>query len=468
MAFPFSEELYNYDLYPKVVVAGKPVTVHIRNLGNRPCFAPGETVTWRLIGMEGGAQEVYPASADEVKLEMVCDGAGAFDFTHTFGREQEYTLVARYKNFYGQDAELCLHLFCVAEDLAGRYPLMGDLHMHTCRSDGSQTPEVVSAMYRAHGYDFFAITDHHRYYPSLEAIRFYQDLPIEFLIVPGEEVHMPTVNGWWPSGHIVNFGGEYSVNAMVEDVQTQEVGTDKSTRAIREDCPEVMTRAEYEAKMQALADATVVPEGVDALPVAVYRFVYDEIRKAGGLGIFAHPRWLWDHTAHVPDPVNDYLVENRLFDAFEVLGGERYYEHNGFQTQRYYEDRARGYRYPVVGSTDSHCCYDYNPCAFICSTIVFSPEIERKAIIRSIKDFYSVAVDTISREFRLVGEMRLCRYACFLLKYYFPLHDELCREEGMQMKRYATGTPEEKEQAKKTLACLYGRVAALRKKYFDF
>ena len=36
------------------------------------------------------------------------------------------------------------------------------------------------------------------------------------------------------------------------------------------------------------------------------------------------------------------------------------------------------------------------------------------------------------------------------------------------MKRYATGTPEEKEQAKKTLACLYGRVAALRKKYFDF
>ena len=60
---------------------------------------------------------------------------------------------------------------------------------------------------------------------------------------------------------------------------------------------------------------------------------------------------------------------------------------------------------------------------------------------------FSVAVDSISTEFRLVGENRFVRYGCFLLKNYFPLHDELCAEEGRFMKQYATGTPEEREEA---------------------
>ena len=36
----------------------------------------------------------------------------------------------------------------------------GNLHTHTTQSDGRSTPEAVSAWYRAHGYDFLAITDH--------------------------------------------------------------------------------------------------------------------------------------------------------------------------------------------------------------------------------------------------------------------------------------------------------------------
>ena len=58
----------------------------------------------------------------------------------------------------------------------------------------------------------------------------------------------------------------------------------------------------------------------------------------------------------------------------------------------------------------------------------------RQALIDAIRDFRSVAVDAISAEFRLVGEMRLVRCSCFLLKNYFPLHDEACAEEGRLMK----------------------------------
>ncbi|MBQ4226781.1 MAG: hypothetical protein II697_01140, partial [Clostridia bacterium] len=73
-----------------------------------------------------------------------------------------------------------------------------------------------------------------------------------------------------------------------------------------------------------------------------------------------------------------------------------------------------------------------------------------------------------SKEFRLVGEMRLVRYANFLLKNYFPIHDEAVAEEGRLMKLCHTGTPEEKAQALKTLATLKGRTKALLQKYFAF
>lgn len=170
----------------------------------------------------------------------------------------------------------------------------------------------------------------------------------------------------------------------------------------------------------------------------------------------------------MPDTLHEYIEKNKLFDAFEVLGGENYFEQNGFQTVQYYEDRAHGYRYPVVGSTDSHSSYPTNRNAYICSTIVFAENKERTTLINAVKDFRSVAVDTISAEFRLVGEMRLVRYGCFLLKNYFPIHDELCFEEGRLMKQYVTGSNEERTEAAQLLTNLSGRTEKLLKKYFAF
>ena len=228
-----------------------------------------------------------------------------------------------------------------------------------------------------------------------------------------------------------------------------------------------MTKAEYDEMIRTLLACADIPEGIDPYAAVGCRWAFDEIRKANGLGIFAHPTWISD-TFHVPEAFTEYLMATQPFDAFEVLGGENYYEHNGLQTLQYYEDRAKGRKYPIVGSTDSHNSYTSNRNALICSTIVFAAENERKALISAIKDFYSVAVDTISEEFRLVGERRLAKYACFLLQEYFPLHDELCAEEGRLMKQAACGTQEEKEEALKVLSVICGRVARLRSKYFAF
>ena len=86
----------------------------------------------------------------------------------------------------------------------------------------------------------------------------------------------------------------------------------------------------------------------------------------------------------------------------------------------------------------------------------------------AVRNFRSVAVDTISKEFRLVGDMRLVRYGNFLLKNYFPIHDDACIEEGRLLKQYVTGTQEEKADALATLKTTCGRIAKLHKKYFAF
>lgn len=469
MAFTPNPDLQKYDVYPLVFSAGKKVTITIRSLGSDPDFEKGKEYDLEIIGFDGGQKSDFPLTGDKNEMKVICTEENGFVFTHTFETEQEYHLVFSTTDENGEKKVYkCFNVYAVSGELAKRYPYIGDLHLHTYFSDGDELPEVVCANYRRHGYDFLAITDHRRYYPSLRAINAYKDCPVELTMVPGEEVQLPPVNGKRNDIHIINFGGEYSVNALLEAVHVEEVGKDLELRAIRKDnVPEVMTLREFEDKMQALADSAELPDNIDRIPYAVCKWIFDEIKKANGLGIFAHPNWKRREGYHSPEVFTDYMFAQRPFDAFEVLGGERYYEQNGFQTVRYYEEKARGNVVPIVGSTDSHSSYATNKGAFICSTIVFSPENERTKLIESIKDLYSVAVDTISSEFRLVGDSRLVRYSCFLLKNYFPIHDELCYEEGRLMKQYVTGTPEEREEAKAVLTAINGRVDRLRKKYIQ-
>jgi len=464
MPFKPEENLLNYDVFPKVFKCGKETEFHIRPLGMRPQFVPGETYRLIICALDQGNPSQYPIAADWREFTITADDEGGFTWKHTFDTEQAYFL--RFEDMDGKRINQ-FPVYAVEADLAGRYPFIGDLHMHTIRSDGSQKPAVVAANYRRHGYDFTVISDHRRYWPSLEAIEEYCDVSTEMVIVPGEEVHLPPVDGMQNAVHIVNFGGEYSINALTEGEAVDEKGTDPKYRSLYGKCPDYMPKEEYDALMRRLIAEADIPDGIDPYAAVCCKWIFDEIRKANGLGIFAHPNWI-ANVFHVPEVFTEYIMETQPFDAFEVLGGENYFEQNGFQTIKYYEDRAKGRRYPVVGSTDSHNSHESNRNALICSTIIFAPECERTALIAAVKDFYSVAVDTISTEFRLVGESRFVRYGNFLLKNYFPIHDDLCIEEGRLMKQYVTGTEAEKAEAKAMLTAINGRMKRLREKYFAF
>lgn len=444
-------ELTNYDIFPKVFKCDTPVEVTIKPLGLHVAFSGEYTIQVRAFNEGNSAR--YPERNNLKEYPVTPSEDGCIRFTHTYKDEQEH-----YVDIVRDGKRVVrLSVYSLYEDLVGRYPFRGDLHMHTTRSDGNQAPSIVVANYRKNGYDFLAITDHDSYYPSLEAINAYKDVPIEYNLVTGEEVHLEGNDI-----HIVNFGGKYSVNALMPGDHHMDVGDGKDLRSIDGECPDVISVEEYKRQVNELAETLNIPEGIEKFTYAACVWIFNHIRKADGLGIFAHPYWL-QNVLHVPESLTEYIMATQPFDAFEVLGGENYFEQNGWQTIRYYEDRAKGRRYPIVGSTDSHSSV-HNRNALIASTIVFAPENTREGIVYSIKDFYSVAVDSISTELRIVGEMRFVRYATFLLREFFPLHDELCFEEGRLMKDYACG----EEGAEETLRFISGRMKKQREKYFKF
>ena len=449
------KELHYYDIYPKVFLGDREKHITVKPLGDHASFESEHVYTVKIFKVNQSNPKVYPERSGRSSLTLTPDADGCLRFSAYFEGEGEHFINV----YYSEDEKprLTLSVYSLLSDMAGRIPQRGDLHMHTCRSDGKESPTVTAANYRGHGYDFFTISDHRRYYPSLEAIAFYKDLT-DFCIVPGEEIHLPLNNV-----HYVNFGGSYSINALVTPNKNQEkAGDDLSFRSIDGNAPAPMTEEEFIAMIEERSKTVPREYESERKSFAVMEWIYEHMQKNGGLGIFPHPYWLCQ-MMQLAEDYTEFIYEKAPFDAFEVLGGENYYQHNGFQTGFYYEMRAKGIDHPIVGSTDSHGSTEHNRNALICSTIVFSKANEKDALIDAIKNKYSVAVDTISKEYRLVGDFRFVKYGSFLLENYFPLHDLACAAEGYYMKKYATGDLD----AEKILAALKGQIPAMQKKYFD-
>ncbi len=453
-------ELSYYDIFPKVVSAGMKAEITIRPLGDHVAFPKGDKFTVTVAPID---ERLYPFGdipSREVTYEIYPDDSGDLRFSHTFETESCYILFVADTV---TNKRVRFNVYAVGGDLDGKYPFIGDLHVHSCRSDGREDPVVIPANLRKCGYDFTVISEHRRNYPSLEAIRADKGVPIDMCIVQGEEVHLPG-NPY----HIINFGGKYSVNAMVDgSMNSADAGKSKKVRSTDPAlCPDIISEEEYKEKIEKIASGLDVPDYVPRFSYAACKFITDNIKRGEGLAVFVHPYWI-DHTNHVPTKVSEYILESGMFDAFEVLGGERYFAQNGFQTVLYYQETAKGCKIPIVGSSDSHGTIN-NVNFDIAKTIVFSAKNDRKSIIDAVKDRLSVAVDCISAEYRLVGDLRLVRYADFLMNCYFPLHDELCYEEGRLMKDYVSGTPDEREEAARLLKALRGRTDRMRSKYFKF
>ncbi len=150
----------------------------------------------------------------------------------------------------------------------------------------------MACNYRKSGFDFIAITDHHKFAPSLEAQGETKALTDEFYVFRGEEIHNKDM-GYF---HIVNFNGESSVNDIIENYDDY-----------------------VEAEIQKILNTHDLSGLSDPRCVAYRIFVAEHIRKANGLAIMAHPFWETYGEYHMQTEEFIYHWQNGNFDALEVI-----------------------------------------------------------------------------------------------------------------------------------------------------
>lgn len=397
-----------YKCFPSVICVGKEtkITIFPRDLSRR--FREDKEYE---LAIKGSNEDELNYHCSLSYLHPFTIQNGCLCFTHTFESEQEYIVRFREKG----DKLIKIPVYAVEEDLYELRPLKGDLHTHSYYSDGSDGLAMVPANYREQGFDFFALTDHNRMFPSILASELYEGTPIGMNIIQGEEVHTPG-----SQLHIVHVGGSESVcNKYIHNMEDYEKAVD-----------------EIEATL------TYAPEQYRRR-LAMAKWACEEIHKVGGIAIFAHPYWR-PRNYNIPKEFADLLFDEKIFDAFELMGGIKSIDNNK-QLALWQEQLIIGNLIPVVGSSDSHD-HDFGDNVFGHRfTYVFAKSNKTEDILDAIRSGYCVSGELPENNEEEVHfystKLRLVLFAHFLYNNYF---DETCRlsfGEGILMRRYAEGEP---------------------------
>lgn len=433
-------ELRCFTISPTIVPAGKKTTVSIKGYGGYHSFFDDLDYEVRIVPKE---KRDYLVNDDFniTKYTEECNVVDAYSkdgtlyFDYTFEGEQEWFIEFRTKNgpedylkhynrwqnmfrdIWGREGwdnfRYDFRVYSLLPDLYELTPFRGDLHTHTDYSDGSEVPEIFCANYRGFGYDFVAVTDHYDYSGSQRAIEKMNELDTNFTVFPGEEVHVIPSGGRF---HVVNFNGKASVNTKILD--------------------------DYEGVKKEVFDLAKEIEGLserDAQELAWTYWITKEIRKVGGLSIYAHPFDCVCHMYNCPTNITIEALKRNYVDVYEVLNcADSQIE--DLTTSLYYDLRSQGLKIPIVGSTDSHQSTDYGQGHHTAdySTIVFAKSIDE--VPDAIMDLRSVAVShPLGEETHIHGSFRLVKYAYFLMDNFYRLHAERCKASSVLMLEYFRG-----------------------------
>ncbi len=395
-----------YICYPSVVCVGKEteITIFPRDISRR--FLDDYEYKIGAFGLRDTLLD-YHQEPEYTIDSKVADGC--IKFTYTFEKEQEYSV--RFKDKSGNRVKI--PVYAVNSDLYELRPLKGDLHTHSYYSDAQDGTAMVPANYREEGFDFFALTDHNRMFPSSFLPKLYENVPLGIEMLEGEEIHTPG-----SPLHIVHIGGSYSVcekyikNPEQFKAEVEEI--EKTIPNVKEELRYVLASAMWACR---------------------------EIKKAGGISIFAHPFWKCN-LYNVSAEFCDLLFDAKIFDVFELFNGSNTQRDN-LQLSLWLEQIQKGNNIPIVASSDSHN-HDYLKSGFARSfTVVFAKENTQKAIMEAIKNSMSVAaeisIESIEDIRFFSSQFRLVAFAKFLWDNYFDETYNLCVGEGILMRRYAQG-----------------------------
>lgn len=290
--------------------------------------------------------------------------------------------------------KVVFEIFSLKKDLYELQPFKGDTHLHTTESDGLFTPtETVSAYYEE-GFDYMAITDHHKYEGSAKMAALTDKIAKYFKVYPGEEVH----NRGMGYFHIINMGASKSVNEIIN------ADPDGVFAKVTENAAELKERFK-------------LPPDLDEKEFAFRYRVSERIRENGGVSVLCHPYWDAYGEYNMQTPMLEFLLKNGVFDALEVVDDDDK-TGNGvnLQVAMYNDMRAMGLKIPIVGASDCHSVVSDLFGKFY--TYAFCKNVgDVKEAIRNLK---TVAVERIGKEYRIYGDFRLVRYARFLTDNFYP------------------------------------------------
>ena len=370
-------------LFPRVILANKATELHLS--GDE---LKGRTkVTVYVQSMEKynvPHTDKYRIDEDNRLIALDIDvngGEAKFNFT-PFGEQRHRVYIDT-----GVKKEV-IEIYSLEEDLYKLTPFKGDTHLHTTESDGLFTPTETVASYYEAGFDYMAITDHHKYAGSAKMAATMDKIAKHFKVYPGEEVH----NRGMGYFHIINFGANASVNEIIN--------------ADPDGVFEKITQNAAEIKKQ-----YALPDCIDEKEFAFRLWVSQKIREFGGLSVLCHPYWDAYGEYNMQTPMLEFLLENGIFDAFEVIDDD---DHTGngvnLQTAIYNEMSANGIKVPIVGASDCHSVVSDIFDKFF--TYAFCEKVSN--IKQAVKDLKTVAVERIGNEYRVYGPFRLVKYARFL------------------------------------------------------
>ena len=384
---------------------------------------------WRFLELRKKGRTVAPEAAARFEARIPLtkeDGRLALDIV--FPQEDRYILTV----YADGTAVAELEAYALEDDLYARLPYKGDNHLHSYYSDGTDSPEYMAAYCRRLGYDYVVITDHYQYEPSLRAASVLDPFQIDFLVIPGEEIHSPK-----NPVHIISLGGTSSVNTWYREEP------DAYEAAVLRHLPAIPAEMAAETRYAAAASMAV----------------FEKIREVQGVSVLCHPGWIKTGLLHQEQDITDCLFALRGFDVLELVAGGA--DEMGTQLQlSYYQDQQR---MPIISSSDAHSTASQGHLSLGNYTIVFAAVLTAEAVKSAIRDGFCVGVSSG----RVYGPYRLVLYAYFLMERFFPSHDALCQVQGKEMTGYASGKGEIKPgcQAQtaaysQSIAQLYAQVRA--------
>jgi len=398
-----------YAIFPKVVPVGQEVMITISGLRDKT-ISPEQIYIIRIQAMcnHTDDRQIKKAALPTRAKSDTPDPShgGVIEFTHKFNTKGEYSITIMRddeKNTWLTTERV----YAVAQELANLRPYRGDLHIHTYYSDGRMSPIHMAVMGRKIGLDFAAITDHRRYFPSLEAIEMAKKIDLDLLLFPGEEM---------------DFGSAHVVSVCASASVTEARGDEESYRNQLKEVVDVR-----------LKNTTIV-DNFTKEQYSPAKWTVDKIHEFGGYAFLAHPYWVsgnrYDHNL----PLFNQFLKDKNIDGVEVIGGHwpHEFESNWLAIARYYEDVAKGHKIPILGNSDTHYNYKIGKDLFGWYwTIVFAKSLSKEDIFDAILNLKSVACERPDGErFHACGPYDLVEYTCFLDREFFPIHDHICSMEA--------------------------------------